>query len=182
MFYTNKENDGYLNFSTYSLYILMVKETTPKKVLKEISLIHSKIREYEKKNKWSIGEMTISKDNILGRYITESNDSYIFDDINITYKKIVDAFNISIFEDNPISKDIYPLFKHQISGDLKSLSEKYDENVINYILNNNDFEYYLSIVNGKYEPLEYKVFENGDFIVKQLPRKIKEKKLIRSEK
>ena len=181
MFYTNKENDGYLNFSNFALYVLGVKKI-PNEVSKELGLIHTKIREYEKKNNWSIGEMTISKDSVLGRYVVESNDSYIFDDIDITYKKIVSAFNIAVFEDNPISKDIYPLFKHQISGDLKSLSEKYDENVINYILNNNDFEYYLNIINGKYEPLEYKVFENGDFIKKQLPRIVKEKKLIRNEK
>jgi len=181
MFYTNKENDEYLNFSAFALYMLGVKEI-PKEISKELGSIYSKIREYEKKNKRSIGEMTISKDSVLGRYVVESNDSYIFDDINITYKKIVDAFNITVFEDNPISKDIYPLFKQQISGDLKSLSEKYDENLINYILNNNDFEYYLSIVSGKYEPKEYKVFENGDFVVKKLPRMVNEKKLIINEK
>lgn len=181
MFYTNKENKGYLNFSTFSLYMLSVKNT-PKQVLKEVNKIFSATREYEKKEKCSIGEMTISKDSVLGRYILESNDSGIFSDLTISYSEITNSFNISIFEDNPISKDIFPLFKNQVSGDLKSLYKKYDENVINYILNNKDFKYYLELINGTYKPNEYRVYENGKFTKRKLINNVNELKLKRNEK
>ena len=182
MFYTNKENEDYLNFSTYILYMLMVKETTPKKVLKEVSEIHSLARKYEKENKCSIGEMTISKNSILGRYIVESNDSSISRDSSITHKDITNAFNISIFEGNPISKELFPLFKNQISGNVKTLSKQYNENIINYIMNNNDFEYYLEVINGTYIPYEYRVYENGEFNRKKLIENINELKLKRNKK
>lgn len=181
MFYTNKENENYLNFSNIDLYMLMVRNT-PKSIQNEVSKILSAALKYEKKNKCSIGEMTISKDSVLGSYVVQLNDKNIFSDLIVTHKDITNAFNISVFEDNPIQKEIFPLFKNQISGDVKTLSKQYDENVISYIMKNNDFEYYLKVINGTYKPNEYRVYENGDFNNKKLSRNVKELKLKRNKK
>ncbi len=182
MFNTNKENKDYLNFATFGLYMLMVDRNVPKTIQNEANKIHSAIRKYEKETKCSIGEVTISKDSTLGQYVIQPNNGNIYRDLNVNILTIANAFNISVFEDNPISKDIYPLFKNQVSGTMKALSEEYGEELINYIVDNNNFEYFLDVLNGTYQPKEYNVYENNSIKKKKLVQNVKNLKFRKNEK
>ena len=107
----------------------------------------------------------IRKDSILGYYILNlpSDKVYNYDNI-ITFEKITNALNIAIFENNPIYIKLIELFRSQVTASKDIIEYKYGLDVLNYIIENNDFKSYLQKVNGTYESTKYLVYETGELI------------------
>lgn len=167
-FYSNKENNKYLMISKFQMF-LFISSDVPKYMKDEVSKTLAAIQKYEKENhNVHVMEIAVKKTEALANYFLHTKTSIVNDDLRVNYDKVVNAFNIALFQDDPISKEIYPLFKQQVSGEKQTLIKKYDEKVINYILENNDFKYYLSLINGQYNPSEYVVYENGKCVKKKL--------------
>ena len=61
-----------------------------------------------------------------------------------------------------------PLFKNKICGNKYELEKQYNIKVINYILNNDNFEYYIKSLNGTKESKFYIVYENKQCVERKL--------------
>ncbi|MBE6153675.1 MAG: hypothetical protein E7166_05580 [Firmicutes bacterium] len=167
-FYSNKENSNYLMISRFQIYML-ISSDIPEYALKSIEELLVAVRKYEKENKCSHLDMiAVEKSTPISNFLLYGKPCIKNDDLYVDYKKVVNALNIAIFEDNPIAKQILPLFKNQVSGEKNILIKQYDAKTINYILENNDFNYYLSKINGTYTPLEYVVYHNNECVKMKL--------------
>jgi len=139
--------------------------------------IYSKIFQYEKENNTGyITEIAIFKTTILGRFLLENTDmTHIIDENQeVTYEKVVNAFNIAIFENNMIAEEILPLFQGQVNGTKEELTQIYSEEIVTYILENPSFELYLEKQNGMDARATYVVYENGEYKEKTLGLELKE--------
>ena len=96
----------------------------------------------------------------------------------ITYEKVINAFNIAAFEGNDMTDKILVLFREQACGSKKDLMKKYDENVLDYILEHDSF-YGLARTETKINPQEYLVYEDGKCIKRTLST---EKKVLKKNK
>lgn len=182
-FKTNIDNDEYLVLNgKIGLSLLFIVESIPQEIKDEAQQMYFDLFEYERENQARyINEISILKKSKLGKYLMHTTDPEISNnDEVISYNKIVNAFNISVFENDSIASEILPLFKCQVHGTKIELSKKYDETLLNYILEHPDFETYLQKINGTYKPIKYVVYENGKYTKKVL-LKSKQKQKILSE-
>lgn len=147
---TNSDNSEYLVISRCGVGTLFIEDKVPQEIKKIAKKAYYGIIKFEKEK--YISEVSIKKDSELGNYLLHTEDIKVYnDDIYVTYEKVVNSFNIAIFESNPISEKILPLFKKQISGTRNKLLENYDVETIDYILSNPNFCTYLDKINGEYE-------------------------------
>ena len=179
-FERNKENSNYLMIGPKTnLGILLIDDDIelPQEVKEEVNCMYFDLFSFEKENKTGyVSEVAFLKDSVLGKYLIENNgkNGIVNLDLEMTYEKVINAFNISVFEDNPIQQKILPLFKGQVMGTKEDLVKEYDEDVIEYILEHTSFEDYLNGNNGVKNNTTYVVFENGEYTKKSL-RKENEK-------
>lgn len=186
---TNKENSNYLSIRRSDIgMILLNSENIPDNISKIVSIMYSHMPTFEKRVTNSyISQICIRKDSELGKYLLNTSDiDVIYEDENVSYEKVVNAFNIAIYEDDFIFDQIYPLFKNQISGKRDELITKYGKDTIDYILSNPNFQEYLDKKNEYYafsiqNSKNYIVYENDEYKVKKLAsntsnQKIKVKK------
>lgn len=171
---TNKENKSYIEIDIkYGVGSLFSSSSIPEEIKEEAGKIYNSIRDYEYENHTGyISEILIPKTSKLGTFLLENTDmkEIIDNDQVISYEKVVNAFTIAMFEENPISLKILPLFQSQTSGTVEQLGTIYQEDVLNYILENTSFKTYLNNYNGEYEePKIHTVYENGQFSQRQFP-------------
>ncbi len=161
----NKDDKNYIMLDArYSLTLIAVLDDTPSEVSDEAMKIFNQKIKYDSKHINKVEEISISKDNILGRYITSRKDKFRNDSDYISYEKVVNSLNIAMFEDNI---KIMPLFKERIEGEKEKLNI-YSENTIEYILENDNFKDYLDRLDGKEAEKEYYVYENDEIHKKSL--------------
>jgi len=176
--YTNIENNDYLMMSKKDLYSIL-NNNLNENIINEIISILIAIKRFSKKHSYiKLEEIAIKKDNILAQYILKENPTFINDDLNINIIKITNALNIALFENNPISQKIFPLFQNQIHGTKEDLEIIYDKYIIEYILNNFDFKYYIENLNGTYKSKFYIVYDSGKCYEKKLSKQQKKLRIL----
>ena len=163
-FKSNPDNQEYMILDKYNdIGVLMFAHDAPSEVKQEAAEIMTKIREYHKNNyNGCLNKIVIRKDSYIGTYLLGHSDQkkIINEDLLITYKKVINAFNVSAFEGNEMSDKILVLFREQASGSKEDLMKKYDEDVLDYILKHDSF-YGLARTEEKTSPKEYVVYEDG---------------------
>ncbi len=182
----DKETPEYLTMNRIDLLSLCLHKaeiiTFSKELWQEIIIMVNTMYEFEKIAIEShlidetINTFKIRNESILGKYLIENTDyvEIINENTYINYEDVVAALNIALFDgEDKTSNKIFPLFKEQIFGSKEQLLEKYPEWVLDYILENNDFEKYLAKVNHEELPSEteikdYIVFEDGVWAIKNL--------------
>lgn len=117
-------------------------------------------------------DVALRKDSILGRFILSHPENFIDEDTDVTYKKIVNAYSVATFEDNTkMANKILPLFKGRVSGRKEELADICDLRVLDFILNNGDFDKYLDNLDGKVEqPKKYVVYEDDKYFFSDLAK------------
>lgn len=162
MFYTNKENDNYLMIEKQDLYLILGMDINENLYNEVISMIRA-TKDYSRNHKnVYVEEIGVSKENIVAKFLSNNTTNIINYDLEVDISKIENALCISIYEKNPISNEIISLFRNQVCGNKNVLSKEYNEDVINYILSNDDFNYYVKNLKGKYNPKFYVIYENGE--------------------
>lgn len=171
---TCRDNKKYITLNkAWTLALVICEDTTPNNIFDLANIIHNEAIKFEKESGY-IGEIAIRKDSELGQFLLNSNiiDN---DDFDISCKKVMNAFNIAVFEDNPIAIEILSLFKNQINGTKKELMKSQKESILDYILEHDDFQFYLDTKRGNYTPVEFAVYENDCFSKRILTSCSKEK-------
>lgn len=188
---TNKDNKDYIVIdgkdTAFTLFLSIEDGSIENKVSSQFSEnlneMYGNLFNYEKeKNIGYISEISIPKASELGIFLLENTDmqDIIDEDKEVSYEKVVNAFNIAMFEENPIAPHIRPLFQGQVSGTVEQLSLMYPKELLTYILENPSFEAYLRKFNGEYEePTVYTVYENGEFSQKQFSKPQNEPKFVK---
>lgn len=188
---TNPSNEEYIIIDVKTtIYTLFLgsknkngryKNKVSSELLEKLNQMQADLFDYEREHKTGyIKEISIPKTSELATFLIENTDmkEIINDDKRVSYDKVVNAFNIAMFEDSPYAKEILPLFQNQISGNIDELVKKYNNNTLTYILKNSSFETYLEHLNKTYEEKDYIVYENGKFSTKKLISSKKERYII----
>lgn len=167
-FYTNIENNDYLMIKKEDLY-LITNINLNKEQYREIISILNALKHYSREHNFIyIDEFALHKNNIISQFLLTENKKIVNDDLEINLLKSSNALCISILEDDPISKEILPIFKNRVSGNKYDLISKYDSNTLDYILNNSDFNYHIKKTIGNYTPKFYIVYEDGKCVERKL--------------
>ena len=162
---TVRENNDYIVIerpADLMQIVLVVNDTHTCTVLTNIftTLANNEFKE--------IKGLALPKDSNLFLHILAKAQSRNLDEY-VSYKEIVNALNIAIFtSNNKMANKISPLFKKQISADIKQVEALTSKTTVEYIKKNNDFEEFLSKVNGTYEQTKYIVYENDEVYVSSL--------------
>lgn len=110
-------------------------------------------------------EILIKKDSDVGNFIINHPELFLNKSMEITYKKITNAYLTAVYDDNSkMANKILPLLKGKICGMKEDLSSKYCESVLDYILNSDDFEEHVFGVNSDKKE-KYLLYENGQYSV-----------------
>lgn len=181
-FRTNKDNKEYITIKKVDLTLIaVICEKRNIELCNEAMRIFGKLIEFGFENSLYNENIEIRKDSVLGTFLLKNpfKEEIINADLELNYDKVVSAFNIAVFKNNEIAKKILPLFQKPEEAKLKSkeLVEKYGEEVIDFILENNDFDDYLIKLKKDVEPTVYTVYEDGEFSRKTLVEKPKQKTL-----
>ena len=172
MFYTNKENNDYLMIEKRDLYLILGMSINEKLYNEVISMIRA-IKNYSRNHEYIyIHEIGINKDNIVVKFLLNNTTKIVNNDLVVDISKITNALCISNYENNPILNELISLIRNQVYGNKEVLLKEYNENVINYILNNDDFNYYIKNLKGNYKSKFYIVYENGECVERKLKKKM----------
>lgn len=169
-----EENKDYILVDVkFDIARMTMNEDIEKEVYSELQSIYFKLFSYECNNRIGYIQEPIAlrKDSIVGRYILSHPEICINDDTDVTYNKIVNAYNVATFEDNiKMANKILPLFKGRVSGSRNELGDICSLSVLDYILSNGDFKEYLNKKDGtvKNQVNEYLVYEDGEYLKKSL--------------
>lgn len=110
-------------------------------------------------------KILIRRDSNVGIFINNHPELFINISMEITYKKVADAYLTAIYDDDSkMANKILPLLKGKICGMRDELSSKYCEDVLDYILNNDNFEEHVFGVNSDKKE-KYLLYENGHYSV-----------------
>lgn len=174
-FRNNKDNPDYLMWNVrVDGGQLVISEILPTYVQNEIEQMYFSSFEYEKNINTRIsfrdhiGDIAFPKASLLGQWLLSNYNQkkIVYEDEFVYYTKVINSLNVAMFQDNPISERIIPLFKKKINGPKRDLMKEYDEEVLDYVLTHDDFEAWIS--EEKKEPTEYFVFEDGEYSKKAL--------------
>lgn len=163
---SNKDNDDYLMIDIRGDFGNLIMEDIPQNIQKEIRQAFLDFFQYQKENESKVLEtVALRKDSVLGQFILSSSDLFFNDDNYISYEKVVNAYNIAVFEnDDKMANKILPLFKNRMSGMKEEFSD-FPEKVISYISRNADFYHHLK---SKDNIFQYLVYEDGIYQRKNL--------------
>lgn len=171
-----KTNDEYITIPVkingLSLF-LVDDERIDLAVYEELQSVYFGLFTFAKKQGIFINDdVALRKDSILGRFILSHPENFIDEDTDVTYKKIVNAYSVATFEDNTkMANKILPLFKGRVSGRKEELADICDLRVLDFILNNGDFDKYLDNLDGKVEqPKKYVVYEDDKYFFSDLAK------------
>lgn len=164
------ENQDYILIKIlYNLdYLLTYNDKVESKAYEELQSIYFGIFQFERNAGviYKHEPIALKKDSELGKYILSHPEIFIDDDKEVTYDKVVSAYNVATFEDNAkMANKILPLFQRRISGNRDQLSEICNLNVLDFILKNGNFKEYLDKLDGKVvvENKEYIVYEDDEY-------------------
>lgn len=178
---TNKDNSDYLVIGRFDVAkLVLVDGKVPNNIKKLADEMYSKIFSFEYEKKKHISEISIRKDSEIGGYLLNTNDiKVVNDDTTVLYEKVVNAFNIAVFDGNAISQQLLPLFRNQISGYRSELIDEYSEETIDYILSNSNFDEHLEKLEEGYvyTPKDYVIYENNEFSIGKLAPNINNQKM-----
>ncbi len=193
-FRIDKETSNYIVMDRHGLLYLGLKgKNLPNDAYQEVSNMINGLVPFEysaKENLEQIGSSYLSsfkirKDSVIGKYLIENAgyNEIINKSEFIHYSDIVNALNIALFDgEDKTSNKIFPLFKERIFGSKKELLKKFPEWVLDYILENKDFEKHLKKIDsikelGSEEPIQeenaYVVYEDGEWSIKNLEEEYK---------
>lgn len=164
-----EENKDYMLVDVkFGIAYMTGKDDIEKDVYSELQSIYFKLFQFEKENNigYNKESIAIRKDSLVGQYILSHSELWINDDEQVTYDKIVNAYNVATFEDNTkMANKILPLFKGRVSGSRDELGDVCSLFVLDYILSNGDFKEYLKKKDGTVENQEkhYIVYEDGEY-------------------
>lgn len=171
-----KNNDEYITIPVkfgLSLFLVDDEKRVSSDVYKELQSAYFGLFQFEKEQGVYIkDDVALRKDSILGRFILSHPENFIDEDTDVTYKKIVNAYSVATFEDNTkMANKILPLFKGRVSGRKEELADICDLRVLDFILNNGDFDKYLDNLDGKVEqPKKYVVYEDDKYFFSDLAK------------
>lgn len=159
-----KEDEKYILVDIRtSLGIAISNDGIADEIKLEMGKIYTSLFNFERENKCGhLSDVLLSKNSVVGQYIVSHPDMFSDDSKYISYEKVVNAFNIAIYEDNAkMSNKIMPLFKGMYSGYKDELLEQglANENILDYILIHDDFYEYLEKKNGEYIEKNYLVYD-----------------------
>lgn len=140
---------GRMNLEKLSSY-----EEIPLDILEELKILTLQCQEVD------CDTVLVRRNSELGKFIMEHHDLFydLFKDY-ISYHDVVDAFNISVYEDDiKMSNKLMRPFSDRACGTVDMLVERYDEKVVNYIVEHRDFDSYLAQLDGKDTDLVYENF------------------------
>ena len=107
-------------------------------------------------------DVTISKESELGKYILNNKSIFIDDDDKITYDKVINAFNVSVYkEDIKMSNRLMHLFKGRVEG-MRAERSYIDSNVLDYITENGNFKSFLAKEDGVVENKKQLVYDDKE--------------------
>ena len=160
--------------------ILLASDILPIFPLLELEKMYLDIFVFEKKLDIKASEISFRKDSILGKWLLENYDQerIIYDNLYISIEKIEQSILIAIIENNRIVSRIIQLFNDKAVGYKNELLESYEEEVLEYILEHDNYENWLGY-NSK-ENKQSIVFENGLYSTK-FKNKIKDKSYFSKE-
>lgn len=188
-FESNIDNDEYIMINIHELLPLaeMIQQNYNDsiEISKEVYNIFNQLhKEVLVNNFGHISHIAIRKDSLLGQFLIKNTDfNKIYNkDLIVSYEKVCNAYLVATYENNcKMANKISIFLKGQIEGTKQELINKENQNseeVVNYILKNDNFKLYIEKMNGEYKPKEYIVYENEIFSKKILSKekqKIKKK-------
>lgn len=180
---TNQDNNDYLMVNVkYDFAYLLVSDNLniPTDVYNEINKIYTNSFDRNVLDNLNMShfpdKVAILKNSLVGEYLINNSDNINIINLDnyISYCDVVNAFNISVYEDDcKMSNKILYLFKNRKYGFIEELKKEYCSDVIDYIAENRDFDTYLEKKYNAYYPGEYVIYEEDKFVCKNL--NIKEK-------
>lgn len=114
-------------------------------------------------------EFVIRKDSVLGMFMLNNPDIFIDDDSYISYDKVVGAYLISAYQEQAkVNNKIFRLLKDRQTGTKQELMEYHSEYVLDYILDNPDYNLFLQNQDGKIirTTKKYLVYEDDNYSIK----------------
>lgn len=118
-------------------------------------------------------ELIVRKDSCLGMFMLNRPDMFIDDDNYISYDKVMGAYLVSSYEEkSKMNNKIFKLLKDRKSGSKQELMKEHNEQVLDYILENPDFDLYLKKSDGKILEVnkKYIVFEDDYYSIKSFEK------------
>lgn len=169
-FWINKVNNDYIMMSKLNLISATLDFDIPSDIRDEAMNILLLLSTYEKEEKCApIKEVAINKNEGIGKFLSSCELEEVRNlDFEINYEDIVNAFNIAAFEGSSLLSDIYKMFLNQEFGLIEDLTKKYGEEVVSYVLINNDFDMYMKKLNGIYSPEQFYTYENDKIVKRNL--------------
>ena len=118
-------------------------------------------------------DILIRQDSPLGEFILSNSDMFIDYDNYISYDKVVGAYLVSAYDEQAkMNNKIFRLLKERKSGTKQELMEEHSEHVLDYILENSNYELHLKKIDGKTkrENKKYIVYEDGYYSIRNFQR------------
>ena len=95
-------------------------------------------------------EFVIRKDSFLGMFMLNNPDMFIDDANYISYDKVIGSYLISSYqEQSKMNNKIFRLLKERKTGTKQELMSEHSEYVLDYILENSDYNMYLRKLDEK---------------------------------
>lgn len=173
-----KEDDGYIVLGTREdLFALMTdrKIMENRQVEDMVKTMYYSLYLFEQESKLGYVnlEFLIRKESFLGMYMLNNPDTFIDDDNYISYDKVVGAYLISSYQEQAkMNNKIFRLLKDRKSGTKEELLKEHSEYVLDYILENPNYELYLRNLDEKIISTnkQYIVYECGFYSVKSFEK------------
>lgn len=173
-----KEDDGYIVLGTREdLFALMTdrKIMENRQVEDMVKTMYYSLYLFEQESKLGYVnlEFLIRKESFLGMYMLNNPDTFIDEDNYISYDKVVGAYLISSYQEQAkMNNKIFRLLKDRKSGTKEELLKEHSEYVLDYILENPNYELYLRNLDEKIISTnkQYIVYECGFYSVKSFEK------------
>lgn len=149
---SNKNNNDYIILmdDIIGLRVQALDRNIPDDIQEEIIDMHYEINMLSKSP--TFHKIAIRRDSKFGNWIIQNTDgkTIINDDTYISFNKVCSALLSALDEDEEkVSNKIWYLFKERISGTKEELVSKYDEYVLDYILQHSTFSVYSEEIGEK---------------------------------
>lgn len=161
-----KENKEYILVDIKEIVKSEFEKNLDSDILKEGVNILNKQMQYDidHLNKEEIKEIAVRKDSKIGRYVLENGRNKAH---YISHKAVTNAYLISVAQnEEKLSNKLMHLFKGRVEGWYDELTNV-PARILEYITDNNDYELYLSKLDGNYHR-KYYIYENDTIENKEL--------------
>lgn len=159
---SNGENKEYITISFIDLMTTI--DLAPQSVQNLLNCLCDATTKYcQENNKRLVTvKVTLNKESKLGQYVLNDKTKFMDDDDDITYDKVINAFNISVYKDDiKMSNKLMHLFRERIEGTSEELSY-INPNILNYIKENSDFKSFIAKEDGIDEKRKYLIYNDID--------------------